>query len=415
MYRGLLTYGDTEIANTSRVVSHLQGDGVGMCGCGGLQVDYDDSWPGMKDLYGVEEWSPLSSPWYDPLVPASLQFVGMWVMQVEGMDAVPVSREVAESVCDGGVAARHRDVPRVITVEALLIGCTAVGVQFGLDWVSRKLRKGRTLGSRGEPLSFLVASPEGFVTDPMEALGLFRSMVDVVLTKEVTVTERGRGYGAAVGREAQILRVTFELTATNPYMYGQESIIPVAWTSDVALPVQWTTGCVSAECSTGPGPLLDPACAPVVAPAVEQGVLSCAPSARVPLCAGRRRVWTLTGSVEWNQDRIVDLVVQNTGAAPVRGVSLRWVPVGADVECYQVGSAVIGYLPAGGEIVLDGVRGRAKAMVGGVPVSAAAVVSAGRGGPWRPAVLNSGSWQLVMDSEADAALSVTVVSRGRDS
>ena len=98
-YRGYWELNCAELANTNRVVAHLTGEGCGHCR--NLKVPYDDSWPDLA--YHPEP------PWFSPSVAASSEFVGVWVMNVVGLDSVPVSREVADLICSGGVAApQHR-------------------------------------------------------------------------------------------------------------------------------------------------------------------------------------------------------------------------------------------------------------------------------------------------------------------
>lgn len=423
MYRGWLKYGDAELANTSRVVAHLTspeliGDPDPSMGClapPGISVEYDDSWEGFAQWMGHGTYEVTGAPWFDASQVESSEFLGIWPMLIEGVDSVPVQRDVSESICDGGSASYHRDGTRRIAVSALLIGTTNAGVRYGLHWLTCQLRASRNTG--GFPLEFLAASPAGSATDPNR---LHRTMIDVVYTGNVTVGEYGRGYAGTHNRQGTTLRVDFELAATTPYAFGRATLHTVEWEVDDAQGVVFAEDCPPGQgCADPVSILTDPNCPPVLLPASSPIRMPCSPAAQtcVPLCEGRRRVWTLPSSAYGCIERVVDVQVTNDSTFDdVRGVLLAWVPCGANRECDRIAETSIGYIPPGGQIILDGVRGRARAIVGDRDLSASSIVSRAEGGPWRPGLLDgNGCYELVMDTDPDTEVSVSVISRVRDS
>lgn len=422
MLRSFLRYGDAELANASRLLAHLTSPALvgdpanNTCPTPpGISIEYDDTWPGLQAWLGHGEYTVTGAPWYDPAAPESAEFLGVWPMAVEGLDSVPIQRDVAESVCDGGTAAYHRDTTRRIPISALLIGTSNAGVRYGLRWLTCQLRAGRMGG--GLPLEFLAAHPGGSDADPNR---LLRTMIDVVLTAPPTVAEYGRGYHGQDNRQGTLLRVDFELTATNPYAFGAATVYTVEWEVDDPNGVTWVEDCPPGDgsCAEPVTVLTDPLCPPTLLPRAVLPAMPCAPAtaACVPLCEGRRRIWTLPSLGTGCGERVVDVLITNTSThTAVRSIGLAWVPCGGNRECDRLAETSIGYIPPRGQIILDGVRGRARAVVAGQEQSAAAVVARGGGGPWRPPLLDPGGcYELVMDTDLDTEVSVSVISRVRD-
>ncbi|MGW5147525.1 hypothetical protein [Rhodococcus koreensis] len=423
MYRGWLRYGDAELGNTARLVAHLTSpDLVGDPGnlatvCPpGLSVEYDDSWTGFAQWMGHGSYEVTGAPWYDASQPESAEFLGIWPMLVEGLDSLPIQREVSESIGDGGSASYHRDTTRRINVSALLVGCTNTGVRYGLRWLTCQLRSGRNTG--GMPLQFLASHPGGSETDPNR---LHRTMVDVVYTGATTVGEYGRGYAGEENRQGTVLRVDFELAATTPYAFGRATVYNVEWEVDDADGVTFQQDCPPGDgsCEEPVTFLTDPNCPPTLLPAASAIRMPCSPATQtcVPLCEGRRRVWTLPTAGYGCGERVVDILISNESAFDeARSIALAWVPCGENRECDRISETSIGYIPPGGQIILDGIRGRARAVVGDREYSASSLVARAGGGPWRPELLDGSScYELVMDTDPATEVTVSVISRVRDS
>lgn len=423
-YRGYLRYGNAEVANTSRVVAHLSqptpdGDPHLMTWPAtppGVSLEYDDSWDGLREWLGHGDYTVTGAPWFDPGRAESAEFLGIWPMLIEGLDGLPVQREISESVCDGGSAERHRDTTRRINVSVLLLATSNAGAQYGMNWLSYQLRAGRVAG--GLTLEYLSAHPGGSGADPNR---LLRQMIDVVMTGSPTIAEYGRGYSSDRNRQGTLYRIDFELTAAIPYAYGPATTHLVEWAEDDPNGIVWVEDCPpeGGLCSTSTSVLTDPLYPPVILSRPAVPILAGSPAAAtcVPLCEGRRRVWQLPTLGPSIGDRVVDVTIENTDTyREVRNLALAWVPCGESRECDRMAEASISYIPPRGRVTLDGIRGRARAVVAGQEQSAAAVVARTGGGPWRPTLLDpSRCYELVLDTDLDTEVEVSVVSRVRDS
>lgn len=390
--------------------------------CGGVQVRYRDDWTGFKDWVGdelVDYTDLVNAPWFDPDQPASQEFRGILVMDVQGLDAVPVQRDLSESICDGGVTGYHRDTSRRIRFNAVLVGCTHAGAQYGLNWLACLLRSGKT--TTGLPLRFLSASPEGSATAPDT---LVRTAENVVLTQTPTIVGYGRGNGSLDHQHSSVLRIEFELATGTPYLWADpQSTLPV-FDATPTETIEWVTGCIpgAGGCPTPVDTLVDPLCpSPSLPVSPIPPSLGCGTEntgACIPLCSGSRLAATYdpgtTGS--WGcGEQVIDLLVTNNDVDAVRGVTLWWVYCGDDPECNALSTAEISYIPAGATLTLDGVRGRVRALVDGAELSAPGIVSGGSGAPWSPQPLDSTlCYQLVLAAPTDADLTIEIVSRGRD-
>lgn len=414
-YLGYLQLDCRELANANRVVDHLNGLSAvqhdysgGDCGCRHLRVGYDSTWPGLTYDRDV-------TPWHNDSVPASDQFVGVWPMSITGLDSVPVQRDVVDLVCAGGAAPVHRDTVRVIDVEVLVVGCTNAGAQFGLQWLACQLRQATVRG--GTELDFLAAHPEDSTRPPAELEAeLFRSVRSVVLTQAPTVTDySGKGNGHP-NRQASVLRVQFQLTALNPYVYENPTMFQVSWNSVQNLPIQWThqPNCTTTEACELPV-LFAAGCEPervIVRPAPIPTCAGC-----LPLCEVEERRWVMEADpTDMCGDTTVSMRITNTAETPLTG-TFWWHQAGEydnDV-CSRFGSVTVNGLPQGATAVLDSIGGRPYALIGGQRVRQVGVVSTSSGAPWSSLLLDRGlAWELVAQVEPGASFYTTIASQGRD-
>lgn len=89
-----LNYGGVEVANHARLEAYLETVGSplssqGACGCPSFGAAMLEELP-----YTTPDDPDSPAPWYDPDVPASLEFAGLLVLDVAGLDDYPVQRTV---------------------------------------------------------------------------------------------------------------------------------------------------------------------------------------------------------------------------------------------------------------------------------------------------------------------------------
>lgn len=149
MYGGYGYGNGTEIWNNQRVLDYLSGNPLTftlpMKNMSQF-VNRKSSCPGLFDvicdppLDGVQYDNPAGdeAPWYDPQIPESLDFAGLFVEEVEGFDSV-VNRSISEAAIYGGALGPLKLGPRKITVTGYLFASTCCAAEYGLHWLTEAL------------------------------------------------------------------------------------------------------------------------------------------------------------------------------------------------------------------------------------------------------------------------------------
>jgi len=167
------------------------------------------------------------APWYSEDIPESADFLGFFVDEFTGMDS-PFTREVRQSITNGGILTRSRLQHREMVWRGYLFGATCCAVQYGLRWLTRTLSRFGTncRDCFGDDLEIMVCCPE--TNSPAQA---FRTLKGVGLLEGPTVESERATCGARCGLNGGgcssgcIMEVEFTLAATQPYFY--QNPIPV--------------------------------------------------------------------------------------------------------------------------------------------------------------------------------------------
>ena len=150
MYSGYAFFNQTEIWNHNRTLAYMRGDplnGVpGLrqpttsvetgCSCESGQPLFCDQGSGPDGEYVSVEAD--DAPWYDPAVPESVEFAGLFVTAIEGFDS-PVRRDVREGAIAGSSLGPLRLAGRTITVTGWLRAKTCCAAEYGLSWLTEAL------------------------------------------------------------------------------------------------------------------------------------------------------------------------------------------------------------------------------------------------------------------------------------
>ena len=405
MFRGWLAVDGYEVANTSRVISHM--DGQMSCSCD-VTIPYDDSWTGLQDAIGDSAYTITTAPWYDPARPESAEFAGVWIMSVEGMDTVQIQRDISESVCAGGSAGVARPTTQKIAFSALVVACTNAGARYGLGWLACQLHRadarGGVLGVR------LVVVHEHTAATPAS---LRRVRHGVVLTQSPTVVDLSGKGGSRQHRQASIFRVEWEMVALNPYAYGSKSVLPVVWDTTGLESIEWAHApdCTDSAACDLPT-IYNADCTPPNIPISPAVIPSC--GGCLPLCQIERRTVEIAAMPGSCDTTVVSVRVTNTGAEPLT-VIMYWQPCGSTESCDRVYPLQVSGLPVGTTAVADSITGRPYADVGGIPHRQVGIVSTPNGAPWRRTVLDpSVCWELVAESAPGADYTVSIEMQERD-
>lgn len=380
-----------------------------ICSACQMDVGFDDTWDGLADFLEDGTYRPELAPWYSTELPESGEFGGVWVLDVSGLDVTPVSRQITETVGRGAVAGPHRDTARTITFDALLIGCSNAGVKFGLEWLTGLLRE--TTDNTSTKLRFLNAHPGGSAAD---AGDLVREVSGVVLTRAPEIKE---SIATGSSRQATVYRVTWELTALDPYAYLPAVSFDVEWDQISRQPINWihAADCSQPEVCVDMPVMFSTECVPEEIPRVQSPP---------PVCGGCLpvsgidkyvfRVPTMDRPFR-GRETAVTVTVRNTGDS---SLSLQgfWRVCGADVRCEdnQWPLQVSG-LPPGASLVLDGTTGRFWAEYDGRVRRPVGVVGTPNGAPWRPPVIDRQTcWDFIVQTAPEADFTVSMVLADRE-
>lgn len=384
---------------------------VSLCGSCSTEVSYDDSWPGLREFLGDNIYRPELAPWYSTELPESGEFGGVWVMKVDGLGATPVDRPITQMTGSGAAAGPHRDLPRTITFEALMIACTHAGVEFGMDWLSCILRD--TTDNTASVLRYLAASPAHSGVDPAS---LVREVHGVVLTKEPRVIEE-RNTRAGQHHQANLYRVSWEMTVLSPYSYLPQVIVPVDWDEITRQPVNWihAADCDKpATCSDMPV-LFSADCVPE-----EIAILDTPP----PVCGGCLPVGEIDKysfripTMEYAfrcRDTAVSIAIRNTGETPLTLQAFLRV-CGTDVRCEDNRFPLqVSGLPPLTELMLDGISGRFWAIYDERKHRAVGIVGTPNGAPWRPPRIDRETcWDFIVQTASSSDFDVTMTLTDRE-
>lgn len=417
MLRGWMELGGNELINSSRLMAHTSltptNDLVlaGAACASVCHVDfirYDDSWPGLQAFLGDSTYTITNAPWYNASIPQSAEFLGVWVMKVDGDGPVPVDRTVNGAICSGGIATPNRDAHRVVTTEALLVGCTNAGVEYGLEWLSCQLNAAKSYS--GTTLDYLMAHPENSAAVPGT---LLRTMNRVILTREPRVSARYNS-SSEQHRQARLMTVDWELSVLDPYVYGPPTTETVVWDSIATEGITWAhpPNCQDPlSCETIPV-LASVQCIPnvvVVEPAPPPVCAGC-----TPVCSVETRTFELPNATGvFCTDQVYSITVT---ADPGNDVSLNlWLrPCGETGLCDRSDFLSLAGLPAGANVVADSVLGRPYSVVSGEQIEQQGIVYTPSGAPWSPAVVDASQcWELVAQHEPGLDYTVSVTVRGR--
>lgn len=376
-----------------------------------LNVLFDDTWDGLADFLNDGEYRPEVAPWYTTQLPESAEFGGVWVMDVEGLDTTPIERKITETVANGGVASPHRDTTRTVHFDALLVACTNAGLQYGLNWLTNRLRETNT--STETRLRYLTAHPGHSGVDPDE---LVRDLHSVVMTKAPEVKEQFVT-GSGANKQANIYRVSWEMAALNPYSYLPPVPITVDWDRITRQPINWIH---AADCHK-PDPCLK---MPVMysTECVPEEILTV--TTPPPVCGGclpvsgiDKYVFTLPTQnyVFRSRETAVSMVITNTGEESL-SLQAFFRVCNTDIRCDDnLFPLQVSGLPSGAELHLDGITGRYWAYYDERVRRPIGVVGTPNGAPWRPPLIDREQClNFIVQAAAGAEFTVSMTMADRE-
>lgn len=347
-------------------------------------LGYDDSWTGLQEYLSDPIYRVELAPWGSTRQPESFEFLGVWVTKVDGLGPVPVQRTVTEAIGNGGYAGPSRDTTRKVTFEALIIGCSHAGANFGLNWLTCRLRE--TIDSGDNVLRYMASHPDdtAATTDT-----LLREAHGVVMTQSPTLVSEQQG-GNAEHRQADMYKVTWELTITAPYVYLPPIELTAAWDTIEAKAINWlhASDCPEpANCDPMPV-LFSKTCVPEEIDVVVQPPPSCGGCMPV---SGIEKYSFNVPSADFPQackETAVNLQITNIGTTDLT-IQGYWRFAGTDIRCEDgLFPFQINGLPVDATINLNSITGKYNATYKGRTHKARGIVGTPSGAPWRPTIID---------------------------
>jgi hypothetical protein len=224
-----LCIGGSEIINSSRTAQMIAAghgpEGVECRNCAPCpDLDTALGFPGG--------YSPGSSPWYDPSEPDSIEFAGLLVTSITGLEPGAFVRPVTEAAGVGAVIGQGRQSAPQIVVTGILMASTCCGAEYGLRWLRQALRRACAPGNGcgGEDLLFLSCEPKFPDEDcgPVDYAALlepyYRTFKGAALIGGPTITQI-IPRACPECHDCGLTEISFTLSAADPCMYHTAVVV----------------------------------------------------------------------------------------------------------------------------------------------------------------------------------------------
>lgn len=228
MWTGYAYYNGTELWNNQRTIDYLRGNPATMtpgialpktvvtpwAGCGTASRLFCDP-PREADGWRYRTPALDDAPWYDPLVPESADFAGLFVTEVTGFDST-VSRAFEAGAVTGSSFGPLKLAGRSLTVTGWLRAGSCCAAEYGLRWLTEALVGGGCDDCALGEMTMLKCCPSE--TTPA-AVDYVRYMEQVGLVDGPKVTDRMGTCCAQCGNTD--LQVQFTIASQSPYIFGE--------------------------------------------------------------------------------------------------------------------------------------------------------------------------------------------------
>ncbi len=135
MFNGYLSLGGVEIINAQRTAAYVRSlaPTLPLVNC----EDCGDLGTVLDEVYA----SPLvdNAPWFDPNIPATGRFYGLYPLSIEGMEDSTRTAAVTQSIVDGGSVGATRLATRSIRVKGLMLAKDEHAMTQGMTWLRNAL------------------------------------------------------------------------------------------------------------------------------------------------------------------------------------------------------------------------------------------------------------------------------------
>lgn len=201
-YDGWMEFGDKEFVNLARTTQLAE-----ILGITSLWTDPASVAWIQDDLAETDYDDITTAPWYDPGYPASAEFAGIVPISVPNLDDSTLTSTPIEYIGDGGHSGLPRNAVLPLVWSVAIIASTDRGADYGKRWMDRRLKDcGSRVFCTGVDLRYFRYASPG-------APKAHRR--DVKLTRGSSVTRKKRESCSVTWW------VTFTMTCADPYEYGE--------------------------------------------------------------------------------------------------------------------------------------------------------------------------------------------------
>lgn len=368
-WEGYLTLDGVEIANRQRFETYTgtrswfqpvyRGDGVGNA----LEQTYTDV---ATDV----------APWWDPDVPASLDLLGFYPINIVGLEDSSRTVSTVESTRDGGVPGRVRHATKEVNVTGFVAGGSEAAVEYGLIWLRRVLLAGlcspqdARKQALGTEMTFFGYEPP--TQAAAEEAEMSAQMVRDAITRTYRGTVTATGPQVLSRRKLAcgdfVAQVQFTFRIGDPAIYSNSTrvfsglldpIDPIVWGTTVEEGDVDTTTFEEALCGQPLwAPLYDPECAAAITPPSPPNVpLGCWTAPTEGATFDRTVVTIPATTFQTFTEMMPVLTLTNVNVEPLRDIRIRFYrdPLDdLDLEanpCEFVSDIVLSFIPSGTLII----------------------------------------------------------------
>lgn len=361
-WHGWFTFDGNEVINVERTEAYAKHAGASWFN----PVHKIDT---LHELLGDQPYtSPLNdnAPWVDPNDPNTFDFFGCYPLDITGLEDSTRSSTPIESTLDGGIAGKLRHTTRAVVFSCVLVGASGAAVDAGMRWLKSALLAGPCTDRTnpvcvGATMCYLSSEPH-YLSGQASACQeeLLRNLFRVVVNSGPQVTDRKQ-----LTNGAEAWTVSFTAVAGVPWEFSSEYPIAIGFGDPlVANPMVVDAaydlaGHTFAEVSCAPvvyQPVYDPACPAIVPPPIPPSVpVGCF---NPPTNWTRRSFVIPQSAVPMWSDAVPLITVHAT--ADVHNLRFRIFPkadagFNPDTQpCSFCGDFLISFIPAGGDMVIDG-------------------------------------------------------------
>jgi hypothetical protein len=344
MYNGYLSFGGVELLNDQRVQTYLAKFAP--------LVDQHCETVGLNVALGHAAYNTPAldgAPWYRANRPATADFYGLWVRDIQGLEGSTRETEHTELSGDGAAHTSYRHGSREIRVRAAAFALTPEAMNEGMTWLREVLAadacgSSAAIGCTGHQLSMYTSQP----TTTVEANARRRTFYKV---ESIEFPDPRKDTKA---QSVVVYNLEFTFRAGTPWAFTNLALMT---TLDLPSGSSFTDP-VGEDCSAMDDPYLDfindPYFTAIALPPTPPTIK---PPNILDITTWRRRTYVLPGTTVDRWGRVVPRVRITTGSTAAQFVRVRFYTGTTTVSgCGFDGEFLVSYIPANSVMVIDGVK-----------------------------------------------------------